>query len=249
MIGHRRVRRRLYDYLEGALPPASRARIDGHLMRCARCHEELEHLRTAIGLLSSGSRRPSDARGEEFWALFPDRVMTEISRRRPVRRVPVLGILRSWLASPGRRTAMAGAAAVLLLALLVPPAIVREPEPAPGRSEDIDRYFRRSRVLLVGLDNMKPGESPDLTLEQEISRELIRQASAIREEDLDRYSADVARNLRSVLTELAERRPAPPDVDLIRGDIRRSNLLFRLRMAEAMYDSARFITVDDRRMP
>jgi len=41
---------RLDDYLEGTLPPAESAPLDGHLRRCGGCGRYLEQLRTTIRL-------------------------------------------------------------------------------------------------------------------------------------------------------------------------------------------------------
>jgi hypothetical protein len=36
-----------------------------------------------------------------------------------------------------------------------------------------------------------------------------------------------------------------PDIEIISSGIRRENLLFKIRLAEAMYDSAQFVTTAD----
>jgi anti-sigma factor RsiW len=43
----------LTDYLEGAIPPADRARIDAHLAVCDGCTTALEELRIAIRVTGS----------------------------------------------------------------------------------------------------------------------------------------------------------------------------------------------------
>jgi anti-sigma factor RsiW len=44
------------DYLEGALPPAERARFDAHIAGCDGCRAYLEQIRVTIRL--SGTLRP-----------------------------------------------------------------------------------------------------------------------------------------------------------------------------------------------
>jgi anti-sigma factor RsiW len=44
------------DYLDGALPPAERARFDAHLAGCDGCRAYLEQIRVTIRL--SGALRP-----------------------------------------------------------------------------------------------------------------------------------------------------------------------------------------------
>ena len=38
------------DYLEGALPPGERARVDAHLAECPGCTEYLEQMRATLAL-------------------------------------------------------------------------------------------------------------------------------------------------------------------------------------------------------
>ena len=49
------------DYLEGALPPAERARFDAHVAECPGCELYVEQIRTAIALAGASAdleRRP-----------------------------------------------------------------------------------------------------------------------------------------------------------------------------------------------
>lgn len=41
------------DYLEGALPPAERARVDLHLTGCPGCTQHLSQVRTTVALLGA----------------------------------------------------------------------------------------------------------------------------------------------------------------------------------------------------
>ncbi len=45
------------DYLEGALPPAERARFEEHLVHCAGCLDYLEQMRTTIALVGRITER------------------------------------------------------------------------------------------------------------------------------------------------------------------------------------------------
>ena len=42
---------RVTDYLENALPPPERARLEAHLSRCPGCHGYLEQMRQTIAVL------------------------------------------------------------------------------------------------------------------------------------------------------------------------------------------------------
>jgi anti-sigma factor RsiW len=53
----------LTDHLEGALPPAARAAVEGHLAGCQGCRDYLEQLLATIRLLSLlGGRGSSPGR-------------------------------------------------------------------------------------------------------------------------------------------------------------------------------------------
>ena len=56
------------DYLEGALPPAERARFDAHIAGCDDCHAYLEQIRTTIRL--TGTLTPEQLAPEAEAALL-----------------------------------------------------------------------------------------------------------------------------------------------------------------------------------
>ena len=108
-------------------------------------------------------------------------------------------------------------------------------------AERMERYLRKSKILLVGLSNMKTdaGHPLDLSAEREASRSLIKEARYLQTQDIDRRSARLISALNKILIELAnlEEHNDIPGVEIIRGGINQENLLFKIRMAEAMNDS------------
>ena len=108
-------------------------------------------------------------------------------------------------------------------------------------SDRLERYLRKSKVLLVGLTNMKhePGEPVDLKAERQLSRSLIKEARYLKTQDIDVRSARLIDDLTRILIELAnlEDEHDLPDVEIIRGGINQENLLFKIRMAELLHDS------------
>ncbi len=111
--------------------------------------------------------------------------------------------------------------------------------------DPMGQYLRRSKVLLVGLSNLKTadGSPVDLSVERTVSRELIREARNLGEEHLDPRSVLLLRDLQKILIELAnmEQQSDLPNVEIIRSGIEQENLLFKIRMAEATRDSVRLI--------
>jgi len=60
----RRLRGRLVDLAEGALPAAERTRVELHVAACTGCRDGLAALREVSGLLGSGEPAGLD---ENFW--------------------------------------------------------------------------------------------------------------------------------------------------------------------------------------
>jgi hypothetical protein len=210
-----------------------------------------------LKVLSEASAvRPSDRRPDEFWERFALRIESRIRQDgRTLRQAEssAWGFVRSFFVL--HRFQIAGVMALLFLAIVlwnwrdvfkqgevhIPPdeqPAVFEPPPA----DRVTQYFRKSKVLLVGLANMKPsGETLDLTVERRASRELIREARYLRQQPLDSRSAHLIDDLQKIMIELAnlEETHDAPDVDIIRSGIRRENLLFKIRRAEAVRDPIR----------
>jgi anti-sigma factor RsiW len=57
--GHRDVRSRLSDYLDGSLSPADRRAIQAHLDRCPDCRNFANTLRTTIHALDTLAAKPA----------------------------------------------------------------------------------------------------------------------------------------------------------------------------------------------
>jgi hypothetical protein len=115
----------------------------------------------------------------------------------------------------------------------------------------VNDYFRKSKTLLVGLANMKIDntERLDFSAERRVSRDLVREARYLKQQPLDVRSRHLMNDLEKILIELEniEEQSDLSNVEIIRGGIHQENLLFKIRMAEAMYDSAQFIYATEQR--
>ncbi len=116
-----------------------------------------------------------------------------------------------------------------------------EPGPAsvsPAAETRMDSYLRKSRMLLVGVTNMPDveGQPVDLSLERKTSRELADEARALKQHTLDDRSLDLINELEKIQIELAnmESRNEMPTMALVRSGIERENLLFKIRIQEAI---------------
>ena len=244
----------LYEYLQEDLPPEERKRIEVHLARCPRCTEEARKLKSLLSLLPSAVQ-PSEALPPEYWQNFSAAVerRLEADEERDV----VTSSIRPFVHRPAMRWSFAagafafalGVTAVLLFhprqtiaPVQVEPLPQKEAVTASYSGERMEQYFRKSKILLVGLSNMKVDDSQDIDLsaEQKISRELLYESRYIRQQPIDPRSARLVGDMEKILAELANTKEhdAAPNIRILRGGIHQQNLLFKVRMAEQLFDSA-----------
>lgn len=149
--------------------------------------------------------------------------------------------------------AVGGAVAVALAAVIFwkpphasEPVVPAVTESAPDQTNAtrvrMEQYLRKSKVLLIGLTNADPGESSsiDLSAERQASRQLMHEARYLETQPIDPRSARLIDALDKILIELANMKEHEnlPDVEVIRTGIHHENLLFKIRMAESIYDTA-----------
>jgi len=79
----------------------------------------------------------------------------------------------------------------------------------------------------------------DLSSERKVSRDLIEEARYLQSQPLDRRSERLIGDMEKILIELANMKEQNelPNVEMIRGGIHQENLLFKIRMAESLYDT------------
>jgi hypothetical protein len=254
MMGHAKVRNALYEYVRNELPQSEREKVALHIGTCARCARDLERIATVIALLQTSDMLPSDERSPEFWNDFVSGIEKRIARKEranPLWR-HIRDEVREFLFFRRRPVTVGLAAVAMLIAAFI---IWRQPQspeqagstentvtPVQQSQERMNQYLRRSKALLVGLENMKtePGHPLDLTAERKASRALVDEARFLKQQPLDMRSARLMNDVDKILIELAntDETRSSPRVEMIRGGIRQENLLFKIRMAE---NSARFI--------
>jgi hypothetical protein len=246
----------LYEYACGDLSERDREEIEEHLAVCQACTADLDVIRAAIAMLPRPARAPSEQRDQAFWAGFASRVEREISARS---RRSLLGTLHDHIVSFvtfNQTPLLAGTGTLAVIALAVVLLWPHSaPAPAPSKTEEallpavirepaaqrMNQYLKRSKILLVGLSNLKTeGVDPvDLTMERRQSRELVHEARYLQQQPLDARSAKLVGDLEKILIELAnigEERHMP-NVEIIRTGIRRENLLFKIRMTESLLEA------------
>lgn len=253
---HKDVRRSLYEYVRGELEPAQARQVEEHLACCSRCFGDLELLRESVRLFPRCTQRPSEDRSEAFWARFAMQVEERMrnEQKRTVVTNPVWErvLFLIMYRRPFVVTA-AGAVAVAVVLLLLWPSNLAEQQAAPDYAQvgrgvaadplrmELADYFRRSKILLVGISNIsaKEGERVDLSVERQAARSLVQQARYLDNRVLDQRSEQLVQALERILLELAnmEQQADLPDVEIIRSGIHEGNMLFRIRMAETEYNA------------
>ncbi len=255
MSSHRHIRLLLYDFAAGQLEHHRHALVERHLEGCAECREECTELRAMLKRLPAESN-PSADLPPAFW----QELLNDVSARLPVR--PKRRIIQAWIfdwlefISIPRHQAIIGAATVLALVTTISGmwfAFRHEPvhkqitaatpvgtkPPTPAVNTRLKAYLRKSKVLLVGLNNMplEEGTAVDLSLERTTSRALLHEARYLKDQPLDERSAALISDLEKIQIALAnsKEREDIPGLQLIRGGIQEENLLFKIRIAETVF--------------
>jgi hypothetical protein len=247
----------LYEFVRNEVSSDERIEIIHHLEHCRRCADEAGDLSALLDTLPSAVQ-PSEEFSPEYWQRFLLGVERRIQLEAPKRNDLKDGVL-TWAARllifGRRRVALVTAALAVIVAAIV---LWKWPAPAPPNSmpelpvqeqatneptgDRVHQYFRKSKILLVGLENMKEEESNsiDLSAERKVSRELVHEARYLQRQPLDPRSERLIGDVQKVFIELAamKEHPGAPNVQLIRSGIRRENLLYKVRMAENLFDSS-----------
>jgi len=260
---HSRSKSLLYEYLRGELTLAQRLEVEDHLGGCTECSRERDEMLSLFDLTLKYSAGAAEEQGEAFWREFAGKVQQRVQAgEQGTRTKNPLSVWEMILSfSRFQRGSAIGfaALAMIVLASVVFVRIqfqeheiaqmvervqqVRPPAELDSRQDPrLGEYFRKSKVLLVGLTNMKMGEdqSPDFSAERKASRDLIQQAVYLKTQPLDVRSAHLINDLERILIELSNLKEENnlPNVEIIRGGIHQENLLFKIRMAESYYDSS-----------
>ena len=272
MSKHDQIQCQLYDYIQGGLELHERKKIEAHAASCAVCNRELEELRDLIENPLPTLGEPSDERTPAYWNDFASEVerrIQEIDGQRLVRQFSLWDWLNSLLVFNKSQVITIGSVlavvcAAISLWLLHTPLPVEEKIVSPpivsAQFAEVDQkvsnYLHKSKTLLVGISNLDLARdnSIDLTTEKKVSRQLVREARYLHDQPLDIRSARLIGDLEKIQIEIGTMKDygAVPHIEMVRNGIYRENLLFKIRMAESMYDtrgviSANKISTGDRK--
>jgi hypothetical protein len=257
---HMTTQKLLYDFLCGDLREEDRTAVAGHLEECAACREECEGLREALQLLPAGEEQPSSSLPQIFWEETLAAVNQKITPKHQGQ--TLWQQVSDWLTMavvPHRRLVLGLVSlGIVTVSAFVTWSILRQAPESLGVTEAVQpeqqdplqetrmgSYFRRSRMLLVGVANMPSaeGQSVDLSLERETSRNLVNEARALKQQALDERSIRLISDLEKIQIELAnmDARNDLPTMELVRSGIERENLLFKIRIEETINPQVSYV--------
>ncbi|HMD15005.1 MAG TPA: zf-HC2 domain-containing protein [Bacteroidota bacterium] len=262
MSVHKRINLLLYDYLKNEISDIERIAIEKHLETCRQCKNDAEEIRAAIQLFLQQNIVPSEERPAEYWQRFAgavdERLKPQSSSAATFWSDIWDDIISFVMIRPVTVSAVSSVMVLLVVAILlwqrIIPSRVHEGENHVSQAADISGqtieqnirmgdYFRKSKMLLVGITNMKLNENQQIDLrdERKYSRALLQEARYLKNQPMDNRSAKLIGDLEKILIQLANAkdRGDAPDVEIIRGGIHQQNLLFKIRIAESVFDSSR----------
>ncbi len=254
MRRHAEIRKLLYDYGTGTLGPEARSLVERHLAECPSCAAFVRGL-PSLASHAPGRDDPDRERPDAYWESFSARVETRLAHRameRPAA-APLHDALTVLIRPRSLAIASAGFAMLLVGFFLWQRSTTVATGPqAPLRAGDttaaapaarMDRYLQRSKVLLVGINNLREDEPPvDISAERKASQELVHEARELKQQALDPRAARLIEDLEKIQIVVAnmDARQPGPDLAQIRHGIRQQNLLFKVRMAEVLYRPGAF---------
>ena len=258
MSQHDKIQHQFYDYIKGELTLHERETIEAHLDSCSMCEQEFIELKELIeNELPVPSIMPSDERSSVYWNNFT----LEVERRiratdadRIARPVSFWNWLDSLFTLHKRQVIAIGSSlALVCIAIAVwllqttppvknaPVQTIAESNQLTDVDKQVNRYLHKSKTLLVGISNLDLArdESLDLTTEKKVSRALVREARYLHDQPLDLHSAKLIDDLEKIQIEIGTMKDngVVPRIQLVRNGIHSGNLLFKIRMAESMYDA------------
>jgi hypothetical protein len=261
MNTHKKIQDLLYEYLQNELEESERATVEQHVRSCQICNAEMESLKEALQMIPSSALDASKSRTEEYWENFVLSVERKLDAPKQVRKrslISLTDMVEHMFFTPRPYiAAFSGALAVLVCVFVMwnwyDHRDAAKRELARNETEQLalpdsttDRvyqYVKQSKMLLVGITNMKPvsGATYDVSLEQQKSRQLIHEARYLENQPLDERTAKLIADLQKILIELANMKEQgnAPNIEIIRGGVHEENLLFKIRMAEDTYNPNR----------
>jgi hypothetical protein len=227
----------LYYYGEGD----GSAGVREHLDACETCRREYAGLQRVLNIVDAAPVPERAANyGAQVWRKLEPRLKQKLSARGTGRArwlTPVRWPMRHWAAT-------AAVAALVLAAFLAGryyPQSRQSPQMAAGQVRErillvaVGDHLERSQMVLVELVNARPGQSLDVSSEQQRAGDLVSENRLYRQTAArtgDASLAGVLDELEPVLLEIANgpARLTAEEVDKLRRRIEGDGILFKVRV-------------------
>jgi hypothetical protein len=220
----------LYYYGEGDDSPAVREHLDG----CEACRSEYAALQRVLNVVDTA---PVPERAAEYGAQVWSRLQPAMGSRRARWMSPIFWPVRHW--------GMAAGVAALMVAAFLAGRFYPGPRPAQQASAGqvrervllvaVDDHLERSQMVLVELENAKPGEALNFASERERAGDLVAANRLYRQTAArtgDTRVSSVLDELEPLLVEIANG-PAeltPDAVEKLQQRIAAGGILFKVRV-------------------
>jgi hypothetical protein len=236
------------EALYGELEPPHREAFERHLAVCPICSKEFDGLKETLQLMQARNRpRPDEAFWTRVWARFLREVESNPSAATKN---------RAWTLRPRWVWQTAAAAALVLLGFGIgryftnrPVEIVDRGKSLPAASsplhdaldERVDRYLQRSKLVLLGLENLDPNHqdisSFDLTPERTLSRELLQETYSLKQELVaarQKRMLELLSELEVILLQISHLQDGHNKlgIELAKTGIRHKALVFKINLEE-----------------
>jgi hypothetical protein len=253
----RKCRALFVDGLYADLGPREKRFLDAHLTKCPDCEAAYAELRSTLQVMDRRERVSPDS---EFWEEYWERLEPHLAtpprekRRTALRWGGVFETLRykpTWVYRLAIGCALVAAGVMIGLYFgSVPEQPVAPEFRAEGSSPSAavtlaqahaDRYIERSKVLLLGLVNFDPATEDtailDLSRQQRISRDLVRDAVSLKAELSETDQVRLRRlieDLEVILLQIAnvESKHDLSMIEMVKSGVDRRGILLKINLEE-----------------
>jgi hypothetical protein len=230
--------------------------FEAHLRSCPKCAAEYQKINATLGVMSQRSRTEPDAFfWNSYWDKLADRMESD-EKSAP-------GIMAWWQRfwqsitfQPNWAYRIATAVALIVIGVFIGKLYFGRPGSQPVETiqtvevphtaveqvslqQRTDRYIERSKILLLGLINFDPGSEDiyalDMPYQKQISRELIQEASSLKEELNDpaqRQLRELIEDLKITLLQIAnlESEHDLAGIELVKSSVDRRGILLKINL-------------------
>lgn len=246
-MNHKECRQLFVEALYGELAPQQKGQFQAHIDSCPDCRTMYEDLRSVATTMSRRTvPMPTRAEWTSFWNTLEASLRTPKERRRPSLVDVLARVVRvrpAWTYSLAAVTLIAFGVTIGLLMSRMPASPGLESELSSAQrillNEKALNYLERSKVLLLGIVNggQTLAAAGGLQKEQEMSRMLVSEAAALRNELTDadhRRMVQLINDLEVVLLQIAnlEEQKDFPALEIVRNGVERRGILLKINLEQ-----------------